>query len=131
MRPNGGHLVALIWTMKYIYGMHPGEVSPLFGLPFIIFPELLLQFTSDIILGLICSVQESGNFPVDRELFPRNAKLFLLFLLFLSIDFSLLFDASLQNTILAVCLVSMCIRRGGLLLILDGLSAIRTSFTLR
>jgi propionyl-CoA synthetase len=26
LRDNGGHLVALYWSMKYIYGMKPGEV---------------------------------------------------------------------------------------------------------
>lgn len=26
VRDNGGHLAALIWSMKYIYGMEPGEV---------------------------------------------------------------------------------------------------------
>jgi propionyl-CoA synthetase len=26
VRDNGGHLVALDWSMKYIYGVHPGEV---------------------------------------------------------------------------------------------------------
>ncbi|MFA7304252.1 MAG: propionyl-CoA synthetase [Methanoregula sp.] len=26
VRDNGGHLVALTWSMKHIYGMHPGEV---------------------------------------------------------------------------------------------------------
>ena len=26
LRDNGGHLVALLWSMQYIYGMRPGEV---------------------------------------------------------------------------------------------------------
>lgn len=26
VRPNGGHLVALTWTMPHIYGIHPRDV---------------------------------------------------------------------------------------------------------
>lgn len=26
VRDNGGHLVALLWSMKYLYGMEPGEI---------------------------------------------------------------------------------------------------------
>jgi len=69
VRDNGGHAVALKWSMKYIYGMNPGEVfwaasdvGWVVGHSYIIYGPLLYGCTSVLYEGKPVGTPDPGAF---------------------------------------------------------------------
>jgi propionyl-CoA synthetase len=69
VRDNGGHAVALKWSMKYIYGMNPGEVfwaasdvGWVVGHSYIIYAPLLYGCTTIIFEGKPVGTPDPGAF---------------------------------------------------------------------
>ncbi len=69
VRPNGGHMVALHWTMKNIYGVDPGEVfwaasdvGWVVGHSYIIYAPLLHGNTTVLFEGKPVGTPDAGTF---------------------------------------------------------------------
>ncbi len=69
MRDNGGHAVALKWTMKYLYGVQPGEVywaasdvGWVVGHSYIVYAPLLAGCTTIIYEGKPIGTPDPGAF---------------------------------------------------------------------
>ena len=69
MRDNGGHMVALAWTMKNLYGIKPGEVfwaasdvGWVVGHSYIVYGQLLLGATSVLFEGKPVGTPDAGTF---------------------------------------------------------------------
>ncbi len=69
IRPNAGHMVALIWTMKNLYGVEPGEVywaasdvGWVVGHSYIVYAPLLVGCTSIMFEGKPVGTPDAGTF---------------------------------------------------------------------
>ncbi|MHA1530221.1 MAG: propionyl-CoA synthetase [Alphaproteobacteria bacterium] len=69
VRPNAGHMVALIWTMKNLYGVGPGEVywaasdvGWVVGHSYIVYAPLLVGCTSIVFEGKPVGTPDAGTF---------------------------------------------------------------------
>jgi len=69
MRDNGGHAVALKWTMKYLYGVNPGEVywaasdvGWVVGHSYIVYAPLLAGCTTIVYEGKPVGTPDPGAF---------------------------------------------------------------------
>jgi len=69
VRDNGGHAVALLWTMKHIYGIEPGDiwwtasdVGWVVGHSYIIYAPLLLGATTVMYEGKPVGTPDAGAF---------------------------------------------------------------------
>ncbi len=69
VRPNAGHLVALNWTMKHIYGMEPGEVywaasdvGWVVGHSYIVYAPLIYGCTTVVFEGKPVGTPDAGTF---------------------------------------------------------------------
>ncbi len=69
VRDNGGHAVALLWTMKHIYGIEPGDiwwtasdVGWVVGHSYIIYAPLLLGATTVMYEGKPIGTPDAGAF---------------------------------------------------------------------
>ncbi|MEM6945299.1 MAG: AMP-binding protein, partial [Pseudomonadota bacterium] len=69
VRPNGGHMVALIWTMKNIYGIGAGDVwftasdvGWVVGHSYIVYAPLLVGATSIVFEGKPVGTPDAGVF---------------------------------------------------------------------
>ncbi len=69
IRPNAGHMVALIWTMKNLYGVDPGEVfwaasdvGWVVGHSYIVYAPLLTGNTSILFEGKPVGTPDAGTF---------------------------------------------------------------------
>ncbi|MGR3717888.1 MAG: AMP-binding protein, partial [Thermohalobaculum sp.] len=69
IRPNAGHMVALIWTMKNLYGIEPGEVywaasdvGWVVGHSYIVYAPLLVGCTSIMFEGKPVGTPDAGTF---------------------------------------------------------------------
>jgi propionyl-CoA synthetase len=69
VRDNGGHAVALLWSMRHIYDMHPGEVfwaasdvGWVVGHSYIVYGPLLLGATTVLYEGKPISTPDPGAF---------------------------------------------------------------------
>ncbi|MEA3471447.1 MAG: AMP-binding protein, partial [Thermodesulfobacteriota bacterium] len=69
MRDNGGHAVALKWSMKYLYGMNPGEVywaasdvGWVVGHSYIVYAPLLAGCTTIVYEGKPVGTPDPGAF---------------------------------------------------------------------
>ncbi len=69
IRPSGGHMVALYWTMKNVYGMQPGEaywaasdVGWVVGHSYIVYAPLLYGCTSILFEGKPVGTPDAGTF---------------------------------------------------------------------
>ncbi len=69
IRPNAGHMVALIWTMKNLYGVEPGEVywaasdvGWVVGHSYIVYAPLLVGCTSIVFEGKPVGTPDAGTF---------------------------------------------------------------------
>ena len=69
VRPNAGHMVALIWTMKNLYGVEPGEVywaasdvGWVVGHSYIVYAPLLYGCTSIVFEGKPVGTPDAGTF---------------------------------------------------------------------
>ncbi len=69
VRPNAGHMVALIWTMKNVYGMEPGEVywaasdvGWVVGHSYIVYAPLLYGCTTIVFEGKPVGTPDAGTF---------------------------------------------------------------------
>jgi len=69
VRDNGGHLVALLWSMKNVYGMHPGEVfwaasdvGWVVGHSYIVYGPLALGCTTLMYEGKPVGTPDAGAF---------------------------------------------------------------------
>ncbi|MEM7668284.1 MAG: AMP-binding protein [Pseudomonadota bacterium] len=69
VRPNGGHMAALIWTMKNIYGVDPGDVfwaasdvGWVVGHSYIIYAPLLCGNTTVLFEGKPVGTPDAGTF---------------------------------------------------------------------
>ncbi len=69
VRDNGGHAVALVWSMKYIYGMEPGEVfwaasdvGWVVGHSYIVYAPLLYGCTTIMYEGKPVGTPDPGAF---------------------------------------------------------------------
>ena len=69
MRDNGGHAVALTWSMKYLYAMQPGEVfwaasdvGWVVGHSYIVYAPLLYDCTTIIYEGKPVGTPDAGAF---------------------------------------------------------------------
>ncbi len=69
MRDNGGHMVALLWTMTHLYGIKPGEVfwaasdvGWVVGHSYIVYGQLLLGATSVLFEGKPVGTPDAGTF---------------------------------------------------------------------
>ena len=69
VRSNAGHMVALIWTMKNLYGVEPGEVywaasdvGWVVGHSYIVYAPLLVGCTSIVFEGKPVGTPDAGTF---------------------------------------------------------------------
>ena len=69
VRDNGGHAVALLWSMRHIYDMHPGEVfwaasdvGWVVGHSYIVYGPLLLGATTVLYEGKPVGTPDPGAF---------------------------------------------------------------------
>ncbi len=69
VRDNGGHAVALLWSMKHVYGMHPGEVfwsasdfGWAVGHSYIVYAPLLAGCTTVVHEGKPVGTPDAGEF---------------------------------------------------------------------
>jgi len=69
VRTNGGHMVALLWTMKNLYGVEPGEVywaasdvGWVVGHSYIVYAPLLYGCTSIVFEGKPVGTPDAGTF---------------------------------------------------------------------
>jgi propionyl-CoA synthetase len=69
VRDNGGHAVALIWTMKHLYGIEPGEVfwaasdvGWVVGHSYILYGQLLYGATTVVYEGKPIGTPDAGAF---------------------------------------------------------------------
>jgi propionyl-CoA synthetase len=69
VRPSGGHMVALHWTMRYIYGVRPGEVywaasdvGWVVGHSYIVYAPLLAGCTTVLYEGKPVGTPDAGAF---------------------------------------------------------------------
>ncbi len=69
VRTNAGHMVALIWTMKNLYGVEPGEVywaasdvGWVVGHSYIVYAPLLVGCTSIVFEGKPVGTPDAGTF---------------------------------------------------------------------
>jgi len=69
VRTNGGHMVALLWTMKNLYGVEPGEVywaasdvGWVVGHSYIVYAPLLHGCTSIVFEGKPVGTPDAGTF---------------------------------------------------------------------
>ena len=69
VRDNAGHMVALIWTMKNLYGVEPGEVywaasdvGWVVGHSYIVYAPLLVGCTSIVFEGKPVGTPDAGTF---------------------------------------------------------------------
>ena len=69
VRPNGGHMVALYWTMKNVYGMQPGEafwaasdVGWVVGHSYIVYAPLFYGCTTILFEGKPVGTPDAGTF---------------------------------------------------------------------
>jgi propionyl-CoA synthetase len=69
VRTNGGHMVALIWTMKNLYGVEPGEVywaasdvGWVVGHSYIVYAPLFYGCTSIVFEGKPVGTPDAGTF---------------------------------------------------------------------
>ncbi|HEX4767896.1 MAG TPA: AMP-binding protein [Lichenihabitans sp.] len=69
VRDHGGHMVALIWSMRYLYGMAPGEVwwtasdiGWVVGHSYIVYAPLLIGATSVLYEGKPVGTPDAGAF---------------------------------------------------------------------
>jgi propionyl-CoA synthetase len=69
VRDNGGHAVALRWTMEYLYGIHPGEVywaasdiGWVVGHSYIVYAPLLAGCTTVLYEGKPVGTPDAGAF---------------------------------------------------------------------
>jgi propionyl-CoA synthetase len=69
VRDNGGHAVALLWSMRYVYGVEPGEVywaasdvGWVVGHSYIVYAPLLLGATTVLYEGKPVGTPDAGAF---------------------------------------------------------------------
>ena len=69
VRDNGGHAVAMMWTMKYLYGIEPGEVfwaasdvGWVVGHSYILYGQLLYGATTVVYEGKPIGTPDAGAF---------------------------------------------------------------------
>jgi propionyl-CoA synthetase len=69
VRPSGGHMVALYWSMKHVYGMEPGEaywaasdVGWVVGHSYIVYAPLLYGCTTILFEGKPVGTPDAGVF---------------------------------------------------------------------
>lgn len=69
VRPSGGYAVALNWTMKHVYGVHPGEawwaasdLGWVVGHSYIVYAPLLARSTSVLFEGKPVGTPDAGAF---------------------------------------------------------------------
>ncbi|MEM6680048.1 MAG: AMP-binding protein, partial [Pseudomonadota bacterium] len=81
VRPSGGHMVALIWTMENIYGVGPGEVmftasdvGWVVGHSYIVYAPLLVGATTIMFEGKPIGTPDAGVF--WRVISEHGAKVF-------------------------------------------------------